>query len=70
MDVNKLRETYPEGTKVKLISMDDQQAPLPGTIGTVRFVDDAGTIHVSWETGSSLGLIPGEDSFEVVKEET
>ena len=50
--------------------MDDKQAPPPGTIGTVDFIDDAGTIHMSWETGSSLGLIPETDSFEVIKEET
>ena len=65
---DELRKTYPEGTKVKLLSMDDPQAPPSGTIGTVTCVDDAATIHVNWETGSSLGLIVGEDSFEIVKE--
>ena len=64
------RKTYPKGTKIRLINMDDKQAPPPGTIGTVDFIDDAGTIHMSWETGSSLGLIPETDSFEVIKEET
>ncbi len=64
-----LRKQYPEGTKLRLISMDDKQAPQPGTIGSVDFIDDVGTIHMRWETGSSLGLIPGEDSFEVVKGE-
>lgn len=28
-----------------------------------KIVDDAGMIHMHWETGSSLGLAPGEDSF-------
>lgn len=67
--IEELRKTYPQGTKLRLISMDDVQAPQPGTIGTVDFIDDAGTIHMRWETGSSLGLIPGTDMFEVVKEE-
>ena len=56
-----------EGTRVRLIAMDDRQAPPKGTEGTVQFVDDAGTIHVQWDTGSSLGLIPGTDEWEVIK---
>ena len=57
-----LRETYKEGDKVELVHMDDMQAPPPGTKGTVRCVDDTGTIHVNWETGSSLGVLYGADS--------
>lgn len=56
-----------EGTRVRLISMDDRQAPPRGTEGTVQFVDDAGIIHVQWDTGSSLGLIPGADEWEVIE---
>ena len=58
---------YPEGTRVELISMEDSQAVAPGTQGTVVAVDDMGTIHVSWDSGSGLGLIPGEDRFKVIK---
>lgn len=43
--------------------MDDSQAPPPGTKGTVAYVDDIGQIGVKWDSGSSLSLIPGEDSF-------
>lgn len=32
--------------------------PLPhGTEGTVRLVDDLGTVHVDWDNGVSVGLI-------------
>lgn len=55
------------GTRVRLIAMDDRQAPPRGTEGTVQFVDDAGTIHVQWDTGSSLGLVPGADEWEVIE---
>ena len=58
-----IRKLYPVGTKVVLHHMDDPQAPPSGTKGTVMFVDDIGQIHVKWETGSSLGLIYGIDSF-------
>lgn len=56
-----------KGARVRLISMDDMQAPPAGTEGTVQYVDDAGTIHVQWDTGGSLGLVPGEDEWELVE---
>ena len=61
--VEHLRQQYPAGTRITLRSMDDPQAPPPGTKGTVSYVDDMGQIGVKWDTGSSLSLIPGEDSF-------
>lgn len=67
--VKRLKERYPKGTKVRLLGMEDIQAPPVGTLGTVMFVDDIGTIHVRWENGSSLGLVWGEDSFEEVRSE-
>ena len=56
-----LRSQYPVGCTVELIEMNDTQAPPPGTRGRVIWVDDIGTIHVAWETGSSLGVAYGED---------
>jgi hypothetical protein len=57
-----LRETYPAGTRVRLVKMDDPWSKLkPGDEGTVTAVDDIGTIHVSWDCGSSLGVVYGED---------
>lgn len=64
-----LRGTYPKGTRIELIRMEDQWTDLkPGDRGTVTMVDDAGQIHMKWDRGSSLALIPGEDQFKVVKE--
>lgn len=51
---------------VKLVAMDDPQAPKKGTLGYVRSIDDAGQIHVAWQNGSSLALIPDQDDFEYV----
>lgn len=66
-EVEEIREMYPAGTRVELISMGDDPQPVPpGTIGTVKHIDDAGTIHVSWSTGSSLGVIPGVDFIRII----
>lgn len=59
--LKQLRESYPKGTRVELVKMDDVQAPPIGTKGTVVGVDDIGTIHVMWDNGSSLGIVMGED---------
>ena len=65
-----LRKQYPVGTKIQLISMRDEKYPiLPGTIGEVTHIDDIGNIHVRWQNGSSLALIPEVDSFKVVAAE-
>lgn len=42
---------------------------LPGTIGEVTHIDDLGSIHMKWQNGSSLALIPEVDSFKVVAAE-
>ena len=61
-----LRRMYPAGTTVELISMEDAQAPPPGTLGEVQGVDDAGQILVHWQTGSTLNLILDGDAFRIV----
>ena len=64
--IERLREQYPKGTRVELIRMEDPQAPPVGTKGTVIGVDDIGTIHVKWDTGSMLGIAFGEDQCRVL----
>ena len=64
-----LRTTYPKGTRIELLKMDDFQAPPLGTKGTVVGVDDIGSILVHWDNGSSLNLIYGEDLFKVIVQE-
>lgn len=67
--VQMLREKYPEGTRIVLDQMNDDPRPIaPGTAGTVRVVDDMGTIHCDFDDGRRLGLVPGEDEFHIEKE--
>jgi hypothetical protein len=61
------KEMYPKGTRIELIDMDDPYAPIEsGTQGAVDFVDDMGQIHMKWDNGRTLALIPGEDSFKII----
>ena len=68
--VKRLRGEFPEGTRVALVRMDDPYSKLePGDRGSVKGVDDGGTIHVSWDKGSSLGIAYGEDSCRKLTEQ-
>lgn len=59
-----VKENYPPGTRIMLLAMEDPFAPVPsGTRGTVKFVDDIGQLHMSWDNGRSLSVVLGEDSF-------
>lgn len=63
-EIKRLRQQYPVGCRVELLQMDDVQAPPVGTKGTVRGVDDAGSIMVSWDNGSGLNVVFGEDRVQ------
>ena len=69
--LEQLRMRYPRGTRIELIHMDDpyNKTLVPESKGTVRFVDAAGTLQMDWDCGSSLGLIPGTDSFRIIDKE-
>lgn len=67
MKLKEIREMYPEGTQIVLTEMAGESQMPYGLKGTVKFVDDAGQIHMSWENGSSLALNIHEDTFEKVE---
>lgn len=57
------------GRRVRLIRCEDPHTELvPGEVGTIRFTDSVGTLHVTWDKGSMLGLIPGLDEWEVLSD--
>jgi len=53
------------GKRIELILCTDEFTALtPGTQGVIQHVDDNGTVFVNWDTGSTLGLIPGIDEWK------
>jgi hypothetical protein len=66
--VEKIKKEYPPETRIELVEMNDPYTKLTqGEQGTVRMIDDAGTIHVSWDSGSSLGIVYGLDKIKKIK---
>ena len=66
--VKQIRNEFPKGTRVELISMDDRQAPPTGTKGTVIGVDDTGSLLMRWDNGSGLNVVYGEDVVRKISE--
>ena len=66
--IKTLKEVYPDGTRIKLIKMDDIQAPPKGTLGTVYGVDSIGSILVKWGNGSTVNVIFKEDIIEKISD--
>ena len=66
--VQQVREMYPTGCRVELVEMgpDPYSKLQPGDQGTVKCVDDIGTVFVSWDCGSGLGMVYGVDTIRRV----
>ena len=64
--------TAERGQRVRLISHVPAEMIktdlVPGDEGTVLFSDGLGTVHVRWDSGGTLGLIPGSDEWETITE--
>ena len=55
------------GTTLELIEMQGEKQMPKGLRGVVTHIDDAAQIHVKWQNGSSLAIIPEIDKFVVIK---
>ena len=64
-----IRQIYPVGTRIVLLSMDDPQAVPVGTRGTVRNIDDMAHIDMEWDNGRTLSLVPLVDGFRKLTEQ-
>ena len=68
--LKQLKDYYKPGTRVMLIRMNDPYTKLRrGDRGTVICVDDIGSIHVAWDSGSTLGIVFREDECVKIEED-
>ena len=58
-----------EGMRIRMLHMDDQHGVDEGMEGTIMRIDDLGTLHVHWDDGSQLGVIPELDKYELLPAE-
>lgn len=67
VNIEKLREQYPTGSRLLLRHMNDEPYhPVPdNSYGTVDHVDDIGTIHCTFGS-RRIGIVPEVDEFEPV----
>lgn len=65
--VERIKKRYPEGTRIRLLEMNDPHAVPEGTLGTVTGVDDIGSLLVRWDNGSRLNVAYGADHVEIVE---
>ena len=55
------------GDRVRLIKMEDPYSPVEsGTEGTIRLVDDIGQLHIDWDNGRTLAIVPEIDKYELL----
>ena len=65
-EINAIKRKYEMGTVIVLEQLGEDPRPVgPGSKGEVLYVDDIGTVHVRFENGRRMGLVPGEDLFHI-----
>lgn len=47
---------FKPGDRIELLYMEDSQAVPEGTKGTIKYIDDIGQLHMSWDNGRSLAV--------------
>lgn len=59
MDKHYYESLYPVGSRVEIVSLANYEPNYPvGLQGRVTHIDDACGIHVAWDNGGSIALLP------------
>lgn len=55
-----------KGCRIRFVNSNDPFTKLKdGDMGTILHIDREGIIHVKWDSGSALSLLPDEDDYIV-----
>lgn len=54
------------GKRIRIIHMDDKDPVPSNTEGTIDHTDDIGQIHVKWDNGRTLAVVPETDTYEII----
>lgn len=54
-----------DGRRITLIKMNDPDPVPAGTKGTIDYVDDLGQLHVKWDNGRTLAVVPEIDKYMI-----
>ena len=58
---------YRVGDRLRMVHCADPYGPiLPGTKGTIDYIDDMNTLHMAWDNGKTLGVCLEEDVVEKI----
>lgn len=69
-ELRALKAKFKLGSRVQLDYTNKPQSIPVGTKGTVQSIDDTGTIHVSWDNGSNIGVTYGIERCHVITDTT
>ena len=64
--VEQIKKKYPVGTRIQLDHMEGERDMPDGLRGTVEHVDDQGQLHMKWDNGRSLAVVPNVDDFYIL----
>ena len=65
-EIELAKHQYPPQTRIRLGEMKQGIGMPEGAEGTVDQVDDMGHLHMKWDNGSLMTLLPDEDPFEMI----
>ncbi len=58
-----------KGMRIRMQMMDDERPISSGMEGTIKHIDGIGTLHVKWDNGRTMGVVPEIDEYELLPPE-
>ena len=61
-------EEFRKGRKIKVIHMFEEDNSMDGAVGVIDYVDAIGNVHINWDNGRGLALVPEKDEYVFLDE--